>query len=293
MPGPIDDTLKHLTELSPQDWVVQGGWSAAPATVIDSDIATISGATDKVIRVEGPPDWLPVVDFHSGHDAAELPPRVLLYNAALGRRHGLQVRSLVVILHRDADSPQLTGLYERGFPGEPADVTFRYRVVRVWEVPPERWLSGGLGVVPLAPLGAVREADLPAVIERMKERLGREAPRDEQANLWFATRYLMTVRYADAVIERLLEGLTNMEESVLYQRIIRKGKAEGARTMLLVLGRSRFGEPPPEAMAALDALTEVSQLEELGVRLLRASSWQELLGLTVPTRRGRGRRKSS
>ena len=56
MPGPIDDTLKHLTELSPQDWVVQGGWTAAPATLIDADIATITGATDKVIRVAGPRD---------------------------------------------------------------------------------------------------------------------------------------------------------------------------------------------------------------------------------------------
>jgi hypothetical protein len=35
MPGPIDDTLKHLTELSPQDWVVRDGWPAAAAGVID------------------------------------------------------------------------------------------------------------------------------------------------------------------------------------------------------------------------------------------------------------------
>jgi hypothetical protein len=293
MPGPIDDTLKHLTELSPQDWVVQGGWPAAPTTVIDAHIATITGAADKVIRVKGRPEWLLSVEFHSGHDAAELPPRMLLYNAALGRRHGLRVRSMAVILHRGADSPQLNGLYESGFPGEPPDVTLRYRVVQVWKVPPERWLSGGLGVVPLAPLGAVRQAELPAVIDRMKERLDREAPRREAANLWFATRYLMSMRYADALIETLLQGVTAMEESVLYQKIIRKGKAEGARTLLLLQGRSRFGEPPPEVVTALDALTDVSQLEELGVRLLRASSWQELLGLAGPSRRGRGRKKTS
>src|SRR6059058_4495610 len=115
MPGPIDDTLKHLTELSPHDWVVRGGWPAAPATRIDADIATITGATDKVIRVQGSPDWLLAVDFLAGHDAVQLPPKMLLYNAALGKRHGLQVRSLAVILHRGADSPQLTGVYERGF----------------------------------------------------------------------------------------------------------------------------------------------------------------------------------
>jgi predicted transposase YdaD len=81
-----------------------------------------------------------------------------------------------------------------------------------------------------------------------------------------------------------------MEESVTYQKIIRKGEALGeargevrgkieeARKLLLLQGRSRFGEPPPEALAALAAFTDVSELEELGVRLLRASSWQELLG---------------
>jgi hypothetical protein len=66
MPGPIDATLKQLTELSPQDWVVRGGWPAAPAALIDADIATISGAADKAIRVTGTPDWLLPVDFQAG-----------------------------------------------------------------------------------------------------------------------------------------------------------------------------------------------------------------------------------
>ena len=79
MPGPIDDTLKHLTELSPQDWVVQGGWSAAPATLIDADIATISGAADKVIRVAGSPDWLLAINFQAGHDTGAKLPDLLLY----------------------------------------------------------------------------------------------------------------------------------------------------------------------------------------------------------------------
>src|ERR1700682_888264 len=115
----LDNTLKHLTELSPQDWVIRGGWSAAPATVIDADIATITGATDKVIRVAGSPDWLLAVDFQAGHDPVAKLPDLLLYNSALFKRHRLRVRNLAVLLHRGADSPQLTGHYERGFPGAP------------------------------------------------------------------------------------------------------------------------------------------------------------------------------
>src|SRR5437660_11299635 len=154
MPGRLDDTLKHMTELSPQDWVVQGGWSAAPATVVDADIATIAGAADKVIRVAGQPDWLLAIDFQAGHDSLAKLPDLLLYNSALFKRHGLLVRTLLVLLHRSADSRSLTGLYERGFPGEPFDAALRYRILRRWEVPAAAWLSGGLGLVPLAPLGS-------------------------------------------------------------------------------------------------------------------------------------------
>jgi hypothetical protein len=293
MPGRIDDTLKHLTELSPEDWVVRGEWPAAPASVIDADIATLSGTADKVIRVGGPRPWLLAVDFQAGHDTVAKLPDLLLYNSALHRRHRLPVRTLLVLLHRGADSRRLTGLYKRGEPGEPFDVALRYRMVRVWQVPPEQWLSGGLGTVPLAPIGDVQPPQLPAVIAGIKKRLDREVTRQQAADLWFATHFLMRMRYEAALIETLLGGLANMEESVFYQEIIQKGAAKEARNMLLLLGRNRFGEPPPEALAALEALTDVSQLEELGVRLLRASSWQELLGLNGPGRRGRGRKKPS
>ncbi len=197
----------------------------------------------------------------------------------MGKRHGLRVRSLAVVLHRGADSPQLSGVYESGFPNELPDVTLRYRVVRVWQVPRERWLSGGLGTLPLAPLGAVQESDLPAVIARMRERLDREATHTQAAELWSATYILMGARYADALIEALLHGVLAMEESVTYQKIIRKGKAEEARRILLLLGRDQFGEPSAEVQAVLDALSDVQRLEDLTVRVKRASSWHELLGL--------------
>jgi predicted transposase YdaD len=305
MPGPIDDTLKHLTELSPQDWVERGGWPAAPARLIDADIATLTGATDKVIRVVGAPDWLLAVDFQAGHDTVAKLPDLLLYNSALFKRHDLRVRSLLVLLYPGADSPQLTGFYERGFPGEPFDAALRYRVVRVWRFPPAQWLAGGLGLVPLAPLGDVRPRDLPALITQMKRRLEREAPPSQVAELWSATYILMGLRYERALIHKLLQGVVSMKESVTYQAILSegeakgeaKGKAEGetneARKILLLQGRSRFGEPSAEMIAALNGLTDVHQLEALTVSLLQASSWQELLGLGSAGHRGRSRRKRS
>jgi len=297
MPGPIDDVLKHLTELSPQDWVVRGGWPAAAAALIDADIGTISGAADKAIRVSSTPDWLLAIDFQSGHDSLAKLPDLLLYNSALFKRHGLPVRTLLVLLHRGADSRKLTGLYERGFPGEPFDAALRYRILRVWEVPAAAWLSGGLGLVPLAPLGSVQKADLPAVVAQMKQRFDREAP-SQAKELWSAAYLLMGLRYESAIVQSLLRGVVNMKESTTYQAILKEGKAEGkaigkaeeARKMLLLQGRDRFGEPSAKIVSQLDAVTDLARLEALGLRLLHVKTWEELLGANGTTRHPRGRR---
>src|SRR5207302_4518799 len=105
---------------------------------------------------------------------------------------------------------------------------------------------GGLGLVPLAPLGNVQKADLPAVVAQMKQRIDREAP-GQAKELWFAAYILMGLRYESAIVQSLLRGVVNMKESSTYQAILEEGeaigKAEEARKMLLLQGRDRFGEP--------------------------------------------------
>jgi hypothetical protein len=245
------------------------------------------------------------VDFQAGHDTLEKLPDLLLYNSALFKRHGLLVRSLLVLLHPGADSRQLTGFYERGFPGEPFDAALRYRPLRVWRIAPEKWLAGGLGLLPLAPLGNVSPKELPGIIVQMKQRLDLGVPPTQAAELWSAAFILMGLRYEQALIRKLLQGVVAMKESVTYQAIIEEGMAEGlakglaegkieeARAILLLQGRSRFGEPSAETLAAIQAVTDVQKLEELSVRLLVVSSWQELLGLYGSRRRGRSRKKKS
>jgi hypothetical protein len=261
------------------------------------------------------------VNYQAGHDTLAKLPDLLLYNSALFKRHRLPVRSLLVLLHKGADSAQLTGFYERGFPDEAFDVALRYRVVRVWQVPPEQWLSGGLGVLPLAPLGAVQEADLPLVLAQMKQRLEREVTRSQATELWSAAYILMGLRYERATIQTLLQGVItmspfqkrgqtpcfrgsdpffetgSMKESVTYQAILREGKTEGetseARKILLLLGRDQLGEPSADVRAAIDALVDVNRLEELTVRLKHAATWHDLLGLPSRRRRSPRRKPSS
>src|SRR5262249_42189756 len=107
-------------------WLPLLGLPLARATVLDSDVsATITGATDKVLHVRARPAYLLHLEFQSGHDSSRLPRRIRLYNALLDDRHGILVRSVAVILRPEADSPQLSGRFERGFPGEEPYATWR------------------------------------------------------------------------------------------------------------------------------------------------------------------------
>jgi predicted transposase YdaD len=297
MSRPFDATLKAMLEAAPSDWVALAGYAPAAVDVIDADISTVSGAADKVLRVQGPPDWILHIDFQTGPDAT-LPCRTHVYNALLEHRHQLLVRSALVLLQPQAALSNLTGVYERNFSGEPAHLTFRYRVLRVWELPVEQLLTGGAGTLPLAPISDVTEAELPGVIGRMQERL-RGRPRAEVGKQWTATYVLMGLCYEQALVDRLLEGVVAMEDSVTYQAIIAKGEQRGAlreaRKTLLMLGREQFGAPTPEVTAAIEAINDLDRLEQLSIRVLHAGSWQELLDLPrrPPRRRKRAPKNKS
>jgi hypothetical protein len=70
-----------------------------------------------------------------------------------------------------------------------------------------------------------------------------------------------------------------MRESDTYQAILDEGRVEGARRMILLQGRIRFGPPTRSIKARLAAITDIDRLERQAVHLLNASSWKEVLDL--------------
>jgi predicted transposase YdaD len=285
---PFDPTVQTLVETSPADWPVLPGQPAAPTEVIDADIATVSGAADKVLHVRAEPPYLVHLEFQAGHDSAGLPPLLHLRSTLLEHRHGLLVRSAAVLLRPQADAPVLTGERRLAFAGEEAYDVFRYQVVRVWRLPPEPLLRGGPGLLPLAPISAVTEAELPGIIEHMEARLQATRLRPHAEEVWSATYILLGLRYSRELARHLLRGVRSMKESVTYQAILEEGEEKGAlaeaRKIVLRLGRNRFGPPDARVTAAVEAIADVERLEELGERLLSAASWDELLGLPAPSR---------
>jgi predicted transposase YdaD len=274
----FDATLKSLLEDDPPDWPRLLGIHDPRVRVIDSDISTISGAADKVLRLHGPPPTILRLEFQSGPDAS-LPVSLNVYNSVLERRHGLPVRSVLILLAPRADLAVLAGDYRQSLPGaaEPYR-TFRYEVLRVWTLPVEPLLKGGLSTLPLAPISAVSAAELPGVLNHVKRRLAKHADRGQAGRLWTAIYVLLGLRYEQALVKQLLEGVMALEESTTYQAIVAKGRIQEARKMLRTQGEEQCGTRPPAwAVRALEQIESLEELEALGKRVLRVHSWEDLL----------------
>jgi hypothetical protein len=295
---PYDPTLKALVETEPESWPAFLGRPTGPTSVIDADIATVSGAADKVLHVAAATPYLLHLEFASGHDSATLPRKLHVRNGLLEDRHELAVRSGALLLRPEADSPQLTGTYERRFPDDEVYLTFRYQVVRVWQLPPRTVLNGGLALLPLAPISDVTERQLPGIIEQMQRRLSGRAGRRMAPLVWGAAYILLGLRYSPALAAQLFRGVMSMKESSTYQAILEEGRNEGrtegavseAKKVLRLQGDPVFGAPDARTAALIDRLSDLAQLEEVLTRVRTANSWQELLGPTPSGRSGRRKR---
>ncbi|MBV8310477.1 MAG: hypothetical protein JO344_08850 [Planctomycetaceae bacterium] len=244
--------------------------------ILNVDLSTITTEADSVLLVQEVEPWVVHLEFQSSYDP-NLPLRLQRYNILVNYRHRLPVQSMALLLCPDADGPAMTGLLQHRLPDGLIYHEFRYNVVRTWERPADEILAGGLATLPLAPLARVKENELPTVIRAMQQRLDREATRNQAETLWTATYLLMGLNYSNELIDRLLEGVQSMKESVTYQKILREGRAEEAKTILKRLGSKRFGKPEPLIEAAIDAIADLERLEQLSDRVLEPIGWEELL----------------
>lgn len=225
MHKPFDVTPKAISEEFPDDWAEFLGWPNDEMEIIDADVATVSGAADKIFRVGGERGWLALFEFMSTYKTF-VAERLHWHATLIGHRHQLLVRSVVVLLRPEADGPALTGNYEETFPGEASHLTFRYRVLRLWEIPAEQLLKAGLGLALFAPLGDVDPARLPELVRKVRQRVDAERTRDAP-DLLAAMYILMGMRYDEAVIQTIKKEVSEMEESITYQEILKKGEVRG------------------------------------------------------------------
>ena len=299
MPKPFDAATKDLIGWRPADYLALAGLPvpADPADVVmtESELSTVTAAADKIIRVDGVAGgpYLAVVEFQSGYDP-RLDDRVMMYNAVARWRSGLPVRNVVYQLRRAAVSRGTTGRVVG--PG----LTFSYELIPVWTLSAAALLSGPIGTVPLALLVDQPADALPATIERVWQRLKADVAGDKLKDVMAQSAVLIGLRYDDTLAERLMQSVLDMEDSSVYQAIIRKGidrglalgreegreegreqgreqgRESGERDLLFRLAVQRFGEPT-EAVLTRVSRADAAELTRLTGRLLSAVDWAGFL----------------
>ena len=295
-----DALARMLLEAHPDDWLALFGLGGgAPVRVVNSDVSTVTAEADKVLLVEAPDPWIVHVEVQASYKA-DLPRRLLRYNALLNVRHDLPVHSVAVLLFPEADGPALDGVLRQRSPDGRCRLEFHYQVVRIWEASPAE-LTAGLGTVPLAALVVPSADDLPPLVEHLKATFALH-PASDEGEIWTALYILIGRHFRDkALADRLLRGTQAMEDSVTYQQIVSegvrkgltkgrteglteglaKGRTEGlleeARAILLQLGVRKFQTTDDEARLHIEALTDLARLEQLTYRVLTANNWSELL----------------
>lgn len=282
MSKPYDATGKELLETDPAGWAAFLGAPrpAGRVRVIDSDLATVTAAADKVLWIDDPSPWILHVEFQSAWDGW-LPRRVLAHNAVLAEKYEVPVASVVVLLAPRAEANAITGRYAVAPPVGPA-WEFAYLVVRVWELPPDRCLNGPLALAPFAPVADVPPADVPpadvpGVLLRVAARVRNEIDTASGEKLLTAIGLLLQLRYGAMATEDLMKNIPNLRDYAAFRVFVREGRVEGLRDVVLRQGRKKFGPPTPEQEAEVAALTDESRLEALSEKLLDVSTWAELL----------------
>jgi len=210
----------------------------------------------------------------SGPDDS-LAGRILLYNVLAYRQTGLPVRSVGVLLRSNAQRANQTDRVEY------EDLSFRFRIVKVWELPAEDLLQAGNGLLPLAvlgkpPVGMTRAQALPAQTERIIARARAEAgPRAPEVVT--AACILAGMHSNLDTLRSTFQGALSMIESSAFQLIEDLANERLLREILLEQGTAKYGPPTDEQAAQLAAIQNLPRLRRLTLRFVKVNSWEALL----------------
>jgi hypothetical protein len=278
----FDATLKDMARESP---------SAFPATfdqpptlavrLLNVDLSTVTAAADLVLGLGEPLAEIVQLDFQSSA-AAWKHADLVAYNALLYAHYRVPVHTVMVLLRPPAAHANMNGVVRyTPRPGR-GSMAFSHELVRLWERPAEELLHADLGVVPLAVLGRLPENlpledELTAVVQRLVERINKDAPPDRVQKLVTDAYLLLGLRLRRGAAARIFRGVRAMQDSDTYLAILDEGQEKATRASILIVGEERLGSPDESIKQQLRNVTDLDRLMRMVRRAAKAASWQEIV----------------
>ena len=160
-------------------------------------------------------------------------------------------------------------------------MSFRFQVVRAWELAAEDVMRAGVGFLPLAvlgtpPPGQTRVQALAGLAERIADRAAAE--NEAEAGKIVKAAFLLSTMHVEARIARdIFTRVTEVEDLPGYLLIQEEGAIKFARDIILQQGHRNLGVPTEKQVNRLNAIEDVDRLKRLVLRVTTASSWDALL----------------
>ena len=275
MENSYDATFKVLVDRSPGDWArFLFDESLDSATTMDTSLHETSEVVDRLIRVShADTEFIVHVEFHAGHSGNMIPNRLFYYNVAVMKRYSLTAMSCVLILRREADSPEIGESVVRAITRFGAVHKFRYRPIRIWREPLQTFLIPGSSLAVAGVLADFGGLTFEAVGARITECVNQIADIDTREMVLSIAYSLAGMRFNDGKADIMFgRNLEMLERSSVIQAAIRRGEAR----LLLETAGELFGAPSQDVVDKVKQ-AKSKKLLEWAVRLRTAQSWAELV----------------
>ena len=271
-----DQAFKILVDLNPNDWALLAGLTVVHnAAGMETELPERNRHLDRLIRVSDDQGDIAVhLEFQAGKSGNRVPIRLIDYSIGVTEKYRLPVHSCVVLLRRPADSPALTGAYKQRSRGVMPYLTFRYRVVRLWQVPVKTLLLPGSSVALAGVLSDYGTLTADEIAERIAACINLISDIDTRAMLFTIAYNLAGLRFndsqADIMFGREISVLEKYSSTV--QATLRRGEAR----LLLTSAEQIFGAPSQEILDKVRN-AKSKKLVEWNLRIGKVQSWNELI----------------
>ncbi len=298
MSKPFDSVMKDLLDNFSIDWV---SWLAPvfelPPTLqvqpCDVDLSTVQITADKVFELCPPYSGFLHIEPQSSRDA-DLPVRLACYNLLIESKNYEPVYTVAVLLRREAQFPDLTGILRRQYGNQQQYLEFHYGIVRVWELDGNALLSGPIGATPLTLLTDTVAENLKHYVDALEQRYIEEQIPDAVQSFLLTSGFILSgLRYTKAEIRAAFKGVSAMKESVAYEAILEEGEERGEirgeirgvklgeiksrQEDILAVLEGRFGFLTAELVDAILAITESQRLKALVLQAATIDSLDQLV----------------